>query len=108
MCNVNRKNQISRLLGVVALASVLSTSAMANDAEAVELNLLNNTSVALEQTITKASKELFESAKQEFALSLQTQIAEQLFDSQQSQEQQQMMANSQSETKVKTAKREKQ
>ena len=56
------------------MMSASSVAAEAND------TMVQDTLNVLEQNFTQASQDLFVSAKQEFVLSLRTQIAEQIFD----------------------------
>ncbi|GGQ08765.1 hypothetical protein [Shewanella litoralis] len=68
---VRRTVQLSIAAVVLATASV--------SAQADEMSV-SHTLNALEQNMTQASQEMISTAKQEFMLSLQTQIAQQVFE----------------------------
>lgn len=77
MSTLNLKNRLSHIVGVSAVALLISTNSFATE---VNSTLFQDTVTVVEQNIAKASQELLSNAKQEFMLSLQTQIAEQVFD----------------------------
>jgi hypothetical protein len=77
MSTLNLKNRLSHIVGVSAVALLISTNSFAAE---VNSTLFQDTVTVVEQNIAKASQELLSNAKQELMLSLQTQIAEQVFD----------------------------
>jgi hypothetical protein len=74
----NSKSRLSRIVGATAVALVISVSSFTAQADDL---MVKDTFTMLEQNISKASQDLILSAKQEFVLSLKTQIAEQIFNS---------------------------
>lgn len=77
MSTLNLKNRLVHIVGVSAVAILMSTNSFAAE---VNSSIFQDTVTVVEQNIAKASQELLTNAKQEFILSLQTQIAEQVFD----------------------------
>ncbi|MGZ9899390.1 hypothetical protein [Shewanella gaetbuli] len=77
MFTFNAKNRLSRLAGIATVVSVMSVSSFAANANE---SLSQEAFKVLEQSFSKASYELMNTAKNELMLSLQTQIAEQVFD----------------------------
>jgi hypothetical protein len=70
-------NVIRRSVQLSIAAALLVTASVS--AQADEMSTAN-TVAALEQTMTQASQEMIANVKQELMLSLQTQIAEQVFE----------------------------
>ncbi|MGK0411600.1 MAG: hypothetical protein ACJASB_003805 [Shewanella psychromarinicola] len=70
-------NVIRRSVQLSVAAALLVTASVS--AQADEMSIAN-TVAALEQTMTQASQEMIANVKQELMLSLQTQIAEQVFE----------------------------
>lgn len=77
MFNSNSKGRLNRIAGAAIVAVMMSASSVAAEANDT---MVQDTLNVLEQNISQASQDLFVSAKQEFVLSLRTQIAEQIFD----------------------------
>ncbi|MCW3171444.1 hypothetical protein [Shewanella subflava] len=102
MFNVNSKSRLNRIAATAVVAVMMSASsftAPAND------TMVQDTFSVLEQNITQASQDLLLSAKQEFVLSLRTQIAEQIFDVK-TDSQAHMLASDDAEQSVTTASKE--
>lgn len=70
-------NIVRRTVQLSVAAVVLVTASVSAQADEVSLS---NTLNSLEQNIAQASQEMISTAKQEFLLSLQTQIAEQVYE----------------------------
>mgnify|MGYP003642244432 FL=1 len=70
-------NVIRRSVQLSIVAALLVTASVSAQADEISIS---NTVAALEQNMTQASQEMISNVKQELMLSLQTQIAEQVFE----------------------------
>ncbi|WP_282110184.1 hypothetical protein [Shewanella algicola] len=70
-------NIVRRTVQLSVAAAVLVTASVSAQADEISLS---NTLNSIEQNMTQASQEMISTAKQEFMLSLQTQIAEQVYE----------------------------
>ncbi|RPA33807.1 hypothetical protein [Shewanella frigidimarina] len=70
-------NVIRRSVQLSIAAALLVTASVSAQADEISIS---NTVAALEQNMTQASQEMISNVKQELMLSLQTQIAEQVFE----------------------------
>uniref|UniRef100_UPI003328C7D3 hypothetical protein n=1 Tax=Shewanella sp. S1-49-MNA-CIBAN-0167 TaxID=3140468 RepID=UPI003328C7D3 len=70
-------NVIRRSVQLSIAAALLVTASVSAQADEISIS---NTVAALEQTMTRASQQMIANVKQELMLSLQTQIAEQVFE----------------------------
>ncbi|MGX9462084.1 hypothetical protein ACWXWU_12720 [Shewanella sp. A14] len=70
-------NVIRRSVQLSIAAALLVTASVSAQADEISIS---NTVASLEQNMTKASQEMISNVKQELMLSLQTQIAEQVFE----------------------------
>jgi hypothetical protein len=70
-------NVIRRSVQLSIAAALLVTASVSAQADEISIS---NTVATLEQTMTRASQQMIANVKQELMLSLQTQIAEQVFE----------------------------
>jgi hypothetical protein len=77
MSTLTSTNVIRRSVQLSIAAALLVTASVSAQADEISIS---NTVVALEQNMTQASQEMISNVKQELMLSLQTQIAEQVFE----------------------------
>ncbi|MCT8987737.1 hypothetical protein [Shewanella phaeophyticola] len=70
-------NIVRRTVQLSVAAAVLVTASVSAQADEISLS---STLSSIEQNMAQASQEMISTAKQEFMLSLQTQIAEQVYD----------------------------
>ncbi|WP_137225417.1 hypothetical protein [Shewanella sp. MEBiC00475] len=77
MSTLTSTNVICRSVQLSIAAALLVTASVSAQADEISIS---NTVAALEQNMTQASQEMISNVKQELMLSLQTQIAEQVFE----------------------------
>ena len=77
MSTLTSTNVIRRSVQLSIAAALLVTASVSAQADEISIS---NTVAALEQNISQASQEMISNVKQELMLSLQTQIAEQVFE----------------------------
>ncbi|ABI73174.1 hypothetical protein [Shewanella frigidimarina] len=77
MSTLTSTNVIRRSVQLSIAAALLVTASVSAQADEISIS---NTVAALEQNMTQASQEMISNVKQELMLSLQTQIAEQVFE----------------------------
>ena len=77
MSTLTSTNVIRRSVQLSISAALLVTASVSAQADEISIS---NTVAALEQNISQASQEMISNVKQELMLSLQTQIAEQVFE----------------------------
>ena len=77
MSTLTSTNVIRRSVQLSIVAALLVTASVSAQADEISIS---NTVAALEQNMTQASQEMISNVKQELMLSLQTQIAEQVFE----------------------------
>lgn len=77
MSTLTSTNVIRRSVQLSIAAALLVTVSVSAQADEISIS---NTVAALEQNMTQASQEMISNVKQELMLSLQTQIAEQVFE----------------------------
>tara|TARA_R110000850_G_scaffold132510_2_gene253583 strand:+ start:45 stop:350 length:306 start_codon:yes stop_codon:yes gene_type:complete len=77
MSTLTSTNVIRRSVQLSIAAALLITASVSAQADEISIS---NTVAALEQNMTQASQEMISNVKQELMLSLQTQIAEQVFE----------------------------
>ncbi|MGI2177443.1 hypothetical protein [Shewanella frigidimarina] len=77
MSTLTSTNVIRRSVQLSIAAALLVTASVSAQADEISIS---NTVAVLEQNMTQASQEMISNVKQELMLSLQTQIAEQVFE----------------------------
>ncbi|AZG74657.1 hypothetical protein [Shewanella livingstonensis] len=77
MSTLTSTNVIRRSVQLSIAAALLVTASVSAQADEISIS---NTVAALEQNMTQASQEMISNVKQELMLSLQTQIAQQVFE----------------------------
>ncbi|MBB1440273.1 hypothetical protein H5202_16645 [Shewanella sp. SG41-4] len=77
MSTLTLTNVIRRSVQLSIAAALLVTASVSAQADEISIS---NTVAVLEQNITQASQEMISNVKQELMLSLQTQIAEQVYE----------------------------
>ncbi|WP_394130328.1 hypothetical protein [Shewanella maritima] len=99
MFTLNSTNIISRTIKSTIAVAVLATASLS--AQATEISV-SDTLVSIEQNISRASQDMIANMQQEMMLTLQAQIAEQLFEVAQDTSEQESV----SETQIAAAKDE--